>query len=205
MAFDLDNEELKATRKLHNQDDGLYEETSDKNVANIEDDVKIVKRYLENSAYKESNSDFFKNGGWEIVDLEIPKAMKNIIAEREQDKKRIQELEEERQIVGMPVKNKRDGRIGIVLHQWKSGNIAVLENINPRVINTHESWNTLEIITDEVKQAQTNSNSIPKQKIKEALEDIEDYFERLNGPDKDIEYIRQVKQELLEKEENRNE
>lgn len=34
MAFDLDNEELKATRKLHNQDDGLYEETSDKNVAN---------------------------------------------------------------------------------------------------------------------------------------------------------------------------
>ena len=96
MAFDLDNEELKATRKLHNQDDGLYEETSDKNVANIEKDVELVKRYLENSAYKESNSDFFKNGGWEIVDLEIPKAMKNIIAEREQDKKRIQELEEER-------------------------------------------------------------------------------------------------------------
>ena len=30
MAFDLDNEELKATRKLHNQDDGLYEETSKK-------------------------------------------------------------------------------------------------------------------------------------------------------------------------------
>lgn len=74
----------------------MSNKTSDKNVANIEDDVKIVKRYLENSAYKESNSDFFKNGGWEIVDLEIPKAMKNIIAEREQDKKRIQELEEER-------------------------------------------------------------------------------------------------------------
>lgn len=31
MAFDLDNEELKATRKMHGQDDGLYEETSDKN------------------------------------------------------------------------------------------------------------------------------------------------------------------------------
>lgn len=74
----------------------MSNKTSDKNVANIEDDVKIVKRYLENSAYKESNSDFFKNGGWEIVDLEIPRAMKNIIAEREQDKKRIQELEEER-------------------------------------------------------------------------------------------------------------
>lgn len=46
---------------------------------------------------------------------------------------------------------------------------------------------------------------IPKQKVKEGLESIEDYFERLNGPDKDIEYIRQVKQELLEKEESRNE
>ena len=62
------------------------------------------------------------------------------------------ELEEERQIVGMPVRNKRDGRIGIVLHQWKSGSVAVLESINPRVINTHDSWNTLEIVTDEVKQ-----------------------------------------------------
>lgn len=57
---------------------------SNKNVANIEDDVKLVKRYLENSAYKESDSDFFKNGGWEMVDLEIPKAMANILAEREQ-------------------------------------------------------------------------------------------------------------------------
>ena len=66
----------------------------DENVANIEDDVELVKRYLENSAYKESDSDFFKNGGWEMVDLEIPKAMANILAEREQKDKRIQELEE---------------------------------------------------------------------------------------------------------------
>lgn len=71
----------------------MSNKTSDQNVANIEDDVKIVKRYLENSAYKESNSDFFKNGDWEIVDLEIPRAMQNILTEREQDKKRIQELE----------------------------------------------------------------------------------------------------------------
>lgn len=68
---------------------------SDKNVANIEDDIKLVKRYLENSAYKETDSDFFKNGGWEMVDLEIPKAMANILAEREQKDKRIQELEKE--------------------------------------------------------------------------------------------------------------
>lgn len=64
-------------------------------MSNIED-IQIVKRYLENSSYKEKDSNFFKNGGWEIVDLEIPQAMSNIIKEREQDKKRIKELEEEK-------------------------------------------------------------------------------------------------------------
>lgn len=53
-------------------------------MSNIEEDVELVKRYLENSSYKESESNFFKNGGWEMVDLEIPKAMANILAEREQ-------------------------------------------------------------------------------------------------------------------------
>lgn len=35
---------------------------------------------------------------------------------------------------------------------------------------------------------------ISKQVVKEGLEDIEDYFDRLNGPDEDIEYIKQIKQ-----------
>lgn len=83
-----------------------------------------------------------------------------------------EELKEERQIVGIPVRNKRDGRIGIVLHQWESGNVAVLESINPRVINTHDSWNTLEIVTDEVKQTQTKCETILVQKIKDKIEEI---------------------------------
>lgn len=83
-----------------------------------------------------------------------------------------EELKEERQIVGIPVKNKRDGRIGIVLHQWESGSVAVLESINPRVINTHDSWNTLEIVTDEVKQTQTKCETIPVQKVKDKIEEI---------------------------------
>lgn len=86
--------------------------------------------------------------------------------------KAYKELEEERQIVGMPVKNKRDGRIGIVLHQWKSGSVAVLESINPRVINTHDSWNTLEIVTDEVKQTQTKCETIPVSLVEETIEKI---------------------------------
>ncbi len=130
-------------------------ETSDKNVVNIEDDVKIVKRYLENSAYKESNSDFFKNGDWEIVDLEIPRAMQNILAEREQDKKKIQELEEENRIYVL-----EGNRVKLVLY--------------------------------------IKENYILKQKVIEALDDIYDYLERLNGPDEDIEYIENKRRELLE-------
>ena len=92
-------------------------------------------------------------------------------------KKENEELKEERQIVGIPVRNKRDGRIGIVLHQWESGSVAVLESINPRVINTHDSWNTLEIVTDEVKQTKTKCETIPIQKVKDKIEYLEDYIE----------------------------
>ena len=42
-------------------------------------------------------------------------------------------------------------------------------------------------------------NSIPKQKVKDVLNDIYDYFERLNGPDEDIEYIESKRKKLLEK------
>lgn len=38
----------------------------------IEEDIKIVENYLANSAINETDSNFFKNGGWETVDLEIP-------------------------------------------------------------------------------------------------------------------------------------
>lgn len=41
-------------------------------------------------------------------------------------------------------------------------------------------------------------NSIPKQKVKDVLDDIYDYFERLNLPDEDIEYIESKRKELLE-------
>lgn len=109
------------------------------------------------------------------------------------------ELEEERQIVGMPVRNKRDGRIGIVLHQWKSGSVAVLESINPRVINTHDSWNTLEIVTDEVKQTQTKCETIPVSLVEEKIEELKEngYWNYLE--ERDLETTIGILQELLEK------
>ena len=47
----------------------------------IEEDIKIVENYLVNSAINEIDSNFFKNGGWETVDLEIPKSMQHILSD----------------------------------------------------------------------------------------------------------------------------
>lgn len=118
--------------------------------------------------------------------------------------KAYKELEEERQIVGIPVKNKRDGRIGIVLHQWKSGSVAVLESINPRVINTHDSWNTLEIVADEVKQTQTKCETIPVSLVEETIGELNKAYEDSKDENGESEYYYpdytiRVLEELLEK------
>lgn len=48
---------------------------------------------------------------------------------------------------GVLVKNNKDGKIGVVLRENKStGQVQVLEKIQPKVINTHDNWNTLSII-----------------------------------------------------------
>ena len=167
---------------------------SDKNVANIEDDV------TSQEAFNELIDNFEVVATLTMYGRKLIKHyVKKMKAEREQDKKRIQELEEERQLVGIPVRNKRDGKIGIVLHQWENGSIAVLERINPRIINTHDSWNTLEIITDEVKQVQTQDDTISKQVIIDKIKEVHNMkFEddRLNGAT--IDFAVHKFEELLE-------
>ncbi|HJJ07609.1 MAG TPA: hypothetical protein OIM35_08410 [Clostridiaceae bacterium] len=88
-------------------------------------------------------------------------AIEYILSDYKRVLKENEELRQERELVGLPVRNKRDGKIGIILHQWKSGSVAVLENIKPRVINTHDDWNTLEIINDNVEQKRTKNDYIP--------------------------------------------
>lgn len=58
----------------------------------IEEDIKIVENYLAHSAINETDSDFFKNGGWETVDLEIPESMQHILS----DYKRVLKENEEK-------------------------------------------------------------------------------------------------------------
>lgn len=66
----------------------MSNKTSDKNVANIEDDVNELKSIMNlrtesGFAYSQKNT------------LKLQKSIRNVLVEREQDKKRIQELEEE--------------------------------------------------------------------------------------------------------------
>ena len=115
----------------------MNNKTSDKNVDSIEKDIERCKQLTKP-----------EHANWIGISNQL--AIAHILAEREQDKERIKELEEE------------------------------LEKANRQL--------DLDYVEE---------NFTPKQKIKEGLEDIEDYFYRLNGPDEDIEYIRQVKNELL--------
>lgn len=62
----------------------------------IKEDIKIVENYLANSAINETDSNFFKNGGWETVDLEIPKSMKYILSDYKRVLKENEELKQDR-------------------------------------------------------------------------------------------------------------
>ena len=182
----------------------MSNKTSDKNVANVtKSDIDILNALIYVYEARLPNYN-------ELMDSEV-KSLKNILSDytRQQQineehqkingelREQVKELEEERQLVGMLVKNKRDGRIGIVLHQWENGSVAVLESINPRVINTHDSWNTLEIITDEVKQVQTNSDSISKQKIKNEFEKIQLLYEK-NLKEVDLKELQKIDKKIFE-------
>ena len=163
----------------------------------IEEIIKIIERKI-----KEAEHYTDITGLCLTLDKELCNAFINILSDYKRVLKENEELKEERQIVGIPVKNKKDGKIGIVLHQWESGSVAVLENINPRVINTHDSWNTLEIVTDKAKQTQTKCETIPIQKIKDKIRKNEEIIDISNNGDLIHELLQKNKvyEELLESE-----
>lgn len=173
----------------------------------MEEDIKTLEELLkaskENDMYE--GNKYFKSLEYFIKEYQDLKEIEESHRKENGElRERVKKLKEERQIVGMPVRNKRDGRIGIVLHQWKSGSVAVLESINPRVINTHDSWNTLEIVTDEVKQTQTKCETIPVSLVEEKIEEINKAYEDSKDENGESQYYYpdytiRVLEELLEK------
>lgn len=86
---------------------------------------------------------------------------------------------------GRLVKNKKDGKVGVVLREFETGQVQVLESFSQdggKVINTHDSWNTLEILEEPDNQIQVeNSITIIEEYISSALsfDDISEYENRL--------------------------
>lgn len=174
----------------------------------IEKDEEIlnnIKVYMQENIDNGCHKFVYNDLGYDEKCVDVINAIEHILSDYKRVLKENEELKEEREIVGIPVRNKRDGKIGIVLHQWKNGSVAVLESINPRVINTHDSWNTLEIVTDEVKQTQTKCETIPVSLVKDKIEELKKKVEELTddkgywGGSDLLEQIK-VLQELLEKE-----
>ena len=59
-----------------------------------------------------------------------------------------EKLKKQFRFTGKKVKNKRDEKIGIILRENNTGSIQVLEDITPKIINTHDSFKTLEFIDE---------------------------------------------------------
>ena len=184
----------------------MSNKTSDEDVENIKD----VKEYKINLSQKQSvellkdTLNKFEIRGEQLYLLKI--AIKNILAELEQmikerEKYTIRLIDEEyRKVIEnaqMDTSNDRAIAIKFATMQQqineKDKRIQELEKEKQRYKIAFNQQ--VEVLKDTVKKL---NDSIPKQVVIESLEDIEDYFDRLNGPDEDIEYIRQVKNELLE-------
>ena len=164
-------------------------ETSDKNVA-TEEDIKILENYLKNSAYKQSNSDFFKNGGWEIVDLEVPQAIEHLLL----DYTRQKQINEEHQKINGELREKvKELEKNIEkISESSSNNEELIEKLNSGETFT---VNQLGFI---------KKNYIPKQKIKDKIEELKQdkeskYYDSFLE-ERDIEKTIEFLQELLQEE-----
>lgn len=56
----------------------------------------------------------------------------------------IRELKEEREIVGIKVRNVKSGKLGVILKKWANGQISVLESIEPYTIRVYDNFDELE-------------------------------------------------------------
>ena len=146
---------------------------SDENVANIEELIQEYRTYNDLDG---------------IQDLSIyVNALENILAEREQMLKAINTVEKEKGDWIKAYQEEKDSQFDLLKRiKELEEEVKMLDEAYTGTIKESKKWFDIA------------HNSIPTQVVIEALENIEDYFERLNGPDEDIDYIRQVKKELLE-------
>lgn len=143
----------------------------------MNEDLKILKTIVKichNYLQKGEEIDF-------VINERHLQAIENVLEERKKDKTKLKELENKLKDINAYILTN-----GIDEHLKTATQIQV-ENQQQYIIQ--EKINLLK---------KKLENSIPKQKVKETLDDIYDYFESLNVPDEDIEYIESKRKELLE-------
>lgn len=163
----------------------MSNKTSDKNVGRIENDIENIKKYIDlvlNRGYCDCNElNVISTGRYCDGSKNVAYSMQNILAEREQDKKRIKELEEE------------------IAMLKKASNIAKEVNIE----------DVTDVINESCKEFM--SNYIPKQAVKDKIEElmIQGNYKTFYNPNGRTHFLKEesdckieVLQELLEGEKN---
>lgn len=116
--------------------------------------------------------------------MKIADERDELLKERQADKEKIKELED-----------KLNEEAYIRVSAGAHNRICELEKENKRLYEENQIY-ALEGSRVRL-QIHIEKNYIPKVKVIEALQDIEDYFDRLNVPDEDIEFIQSIEEKLL--------
>lgn len=164
-------------------------------MSNIEDDVRILfnlKCYLESLLASGQDKICYNDLLYDEKTIDCINAIEDLLKERKKYTIHLTDEEYRKVIENAQMDTSNDG---VIAHKFAVMQ-QQLEQKDKRIQKLEEESRkkSIELICYQ----EELENSIPTQVVIEALEDIEDYFYRLNGPDEDIEYIRQVKKELLE-------
>lgn len=104
----------------------------------IKEDIKIVENYLAYSAINEIDSDFFKNGGWEIVDLEIPKSMQHILSDYKRALETNEVLLKENEKLHKEIDQMKSLDIYKLVEDWETGQLIPIQKIKDKIEEIQE-------------------------------------------------------------------
>ena len=152
----------------------MSNKASDKNVANVEDDVKILKEFIDYAQEVIDDMEYERPVDVTVYQKDLT-SMQNILAEREQDKKRIKELEEENTEL-----KKYNKTVGDRIVEYKKNSIpkqAVIDKIK----NMEELKSKYEKELEEPYQFLLPANSYYRRQLIEVAHKIDVLQELLEG------------------------
>lgn len=166
-------------------------------MSNIEDDLKVLEKFMNNEMQRDKLERDIRCGGWKMGDiykhLELNQAIKNILSEREQDKARIKELEKKLEEANKQLDLDYVDENYIPKQKAKEMQ-AKIKELEAKL--EFKRYGDL----DEIKFEEYMSQFIPKQKVKDKIEELENANRETTRENWHYIYSIQLKilQELLE-------